>query len=76
MNIKDFVRDNHAWLRCEACGAETTILKYWFDPSYGFHRIDWDAMKENLDGFNAKHALCKPPPKPLELFEDNEPTTP
>lgn len=67
--IKDFVRDGHAWLRCEACGAETTILKWTFDPSYGFHRIDMDVTKENLESFYVKHALCRPTESQSEIFE-------
>lgn len=67
--IKDFVRDNHARLTCTECGAETVILKYSFDHRYGFHRINTEATKNNIDVFYAKHALCKNTGKQTDLFQ-------
>lgn len=59
---KDFVRDGMAWLKCNECNAETTIIKYKLVPQYNFPIIDHEETISNMQAFQTKHAICKPVP--------------
>jgi hypothetical protein len=65
--ITDFVRNGQAWLRCEECGEETTILKYEYDERYKSPMINHEKTIESIDAFTTKHALCKKVENQLEL---------
>ena len=67
--IRDFVRDNHAWLRCTECSAEHFMLHYEFTEKYPFPTINMDKTIEGIQAFRAKHALCKPIAKQLRIID-------
>ncbi len=55
--IKDFVRDGHAYLRCDQCGAETPIIKLF--AGIGTYNIDRTLCISHLEVFHNQHILCK-----------------
>jgi hypothetical protein len=69
-NVKDFVRDGHAWFKCLECGAETTILKWDFDHQRGFEVINNDRTVDNIVSFSTKHRLCKSETVQTDLFKE------
>lgn len=66
--ITDYVKDDHAYLGCTVCGAETTILKWDMREGYPFPTINNEKSIEQCNAFRTKHALCKIPEQ-KELFK-------
>lgn len=67
--IIDFVRDGHAWVKCDQCGHEMTILKYEFSKVYNFPVINHEKTTTELDAFYATHLLCKQNSKQLRIID-------